>query len=338
MTSPPSWLRWSSSCQEPDIRVRTAIGIGAGAITAAILFLGWHIAGGAASDWDQVWYAAKALAAGGDPYQALTPDTSPWPLIYPLPAVLLALPYAWMPLPLARVCWFGTATACLAYAWARPPWWRLRGLVSGAFVWAAMGANWTPFLLAGVWLPALSLWWCCKPTTGTLFWIRKAGAIPVVGGAILVTISLVLRPRWPAEWLANIFHPGWGFAYHPIPATLPGGWLLLLALLRWRQPEARLVAAWSLVPSSVMPSELLLGFAVARTKREWMVVTIMSWVVILCAIPFGGATQLVGESPAHAFARWAEHIWPGVLGGWVVLLVMVLSRSSSTSVIAAGPQ
>lgn len=306
-----------------------------GLATGLVLYIAWHLAGGAASDWDQVWYGARALIGGRDPYRELTPTISPWPLIYPLPAVFLAVPFAALPLSVARACWFGASAGCLAYAWASGPQWRLRGLLSGAFLWCAMGANWTPFLVAGLWTPACRFWWCVKPTTGFVMWLRKPSRASVLGVAVLATVSFAIEPRWLREWLGNVLHPDWGFAYHPIPITLPGGWLLLLALLRWRQPEARLLLGWCLVPSSIMPSELLLGFAVARTRREWTVVSLISWLVIAYGVFIGRAAQLPAETPRHAFERWSQHLWPALLAGWLVLLVMVLRQPNANELRSA---
>ena len=315
-----------ASSGNPASAQRWIAAIVLGCLIGAVTYVGWDVAGGAASDLDQLWFASRALLAGNDPYRAMSPAVSPWPLIYPMPAVFLAIPFAWLPLPLARACWFGMGTAFLVWAWADGASWRLLGLASGAFVWCAIGANWTPLLIAGIWLPAVRYFWCIKPNLGLLLWIRRPTIVPILGGAILLAISFIVAPHWLTEWLSNIFHPEWGHAYHPIPISLPGGWLLLLALLRWRQPEARVIAAWAMLPSSVMPSELLLGFAIARTRAEWAVVSVASWMVVAYATWVGGATQDPGETPAHAFARWAGHVWPAMLAAWLALLVMVLWR------------
>lgn len=65
-------------------------------------------------------------------------------------------------------------------------------------------------------------------------------------GSLLVVIGLVLVPQWPAEWLEALKSTG-----HMTPPILrPGGLVALLALLRWRRPEARLIVALSCVPQS----------------------------------------------------------------------------------------
>ena len=49
-------------------------------------------------------------------------------------------------------------------------------------------------------------------------------------------LALVLFPSWPLDWLAAAA----GSPYHLAPIQRPGGFLLLLGLLRWRAPEGRL--------------------------------------------------------------------------------------------------
>src|SRR4051794_18352622 len=59
------------------------------------------------SMWDaaQLYIAGRALLAGHDPYAAVAASSFPWPLFYPLPAVLLFLPFACLPIEAARVAW-----------------------------------------------------------------------------------------------------------------------------------------------------------------------------------------------------------------------------------------
>ena len=58
---------------------------------------------------DQIWFAARALFAGQDPYVVIGPGrvfSFPWPFYYPLTAAVLGLPLALLPLTLARtVSW-----------------------------------------------------------------------------------------------------------------------------------------------------------------------------------------------------------------------------------------
>jgi hypothetical protein len=52
------------------------------------------------------------------------------------------------------------------------------------------------------------------------------------------------------------------------PVQRPGGVLLLLALLRWRTPQGRLLAAWALIPRTESMYDLLPLFLVADSAAS----------------------------------------------------------------------
>jgi hypothetical protein len=59
---------------------------------------------------------------------------------------------------------------------------------------------------------------------------------------------------------------------------LPGGFLVLLALLRWRRPEARLLVALSLAPQTMSGYELVPIMAVLPAARwEALLLAALSW-------------------------------------------------------------
>src|SRR5262249_19075549 len=92
-------------------RIRPVLsGLIVGAIAAALV--GHALARGPfASDLDQLWIAGRALLGGSDPYAAVARAhiNLGYPLYYPLPAVILTLPLALMPLAAARLVF---AIAC----------------------------------------------------------------------------------------------------------------------------------------------------------------------------------------------------------------------------------
>ena len=54
------------------------------------------------------------------------------------------------------------------------------------------------------------------------------------------TATLLLDPRWPAKWLTAMSEFS-GARLHFVPVLIPFGFLLLIALLRWREPAARVL-------------------------------------------------------------------------------------------------
>ena len=110
---------------------------------------------------------------------------------------------------------------------------------------------------------------------------------------------------------------------HPAPIFTPGGVLLLLALVRWRRPEARLVAAMACVPQLMYFADQLPLWLVPRTRREAMLLSALSIVA--------WAAALLIEVPAGR--QPAFDSGPFVLAGvYLPTLVMVLRRPNEGSV------
>ncbi len=107
------------------------------------------------SDFDAIWAAGRALRAGQDPYAAIQSPPWPWPLQYPLPAVLLTRPLGYLPVALARAAFAGVGTALLAWGLTRHAWWPLWMLAGGQMLAAIGSVQWTPLFAAGVLLPVL---------------------------------------------------------------------------------------------------------------------------------------------------------------------------------------
>src|SRR5215218_702199 len=87
----------------PSRRDRVIVACLVAAVVAALAPL--TDAGG---DFIQLWGGARALLQGADPYAAVGPGKAvpwPWPLYYPVPALLPALPFTVLPLWLARAAW-----------------------------------------------------------------------------------------------------------------------------------------------------------------------------------------------------------------------------------------
>jgi hypothetical protein len=201
------------------------------------------------SDFDQLLAGARALRAGGNPYSAVGPGrafTWPWPLYYPLPAVLGALPFSYMSLITARATFFGISSALLAFAITRESWHRLPVFASAAMMTAAGVVQWSPLVTAAALLPWLGALLAAKPNLGAALWLAAPSRRAALGAALFLLASLAVQPTWPAEWLAALRD-----APHFRPPLLSlAGPTLLLALLRWRRPEARLLLALACVPQT----------------------------------------------------------------------------------------
>ena len=76
----------------------------------------------AVPDFDHVWFAARAILEGRDPYQLVGPGREynwPWLLYYPLTAPTSILPLALLPLTIARALYVAIPVGLLAFLLAR---------------------------------------------------------------------------------------------------------------------------------------------------------------------------------------------------------------------------
>lgn len=253
-----------TTAASPTPRVRAGIAalIAAAAAVYVLAFYG-HQAPGTVSDLDAIWTAARALRAGQDPYAAIQSPPWPWNLQYPLPAVLVVLPLSLLPLPLARATFMGLSTGLLAYGLTRRAWWPLIALAGGQMFYALQSVQWTPLFMAAVLLPPLQVLWPLKPTTGASLFAAYPNWRTVAGGVILLGLAFLAWPHWLDGWVSAVRR-----APHRPAILHPGGVLLLLALLRWRLPEGRQLAAMACMPLSPHLYEALPLMLVARTRVE----------------------------------------------------------------------
>ncbi len=238
------------------------------------------------SDLDQVWYAATALRHGLNPYDVIGPTGTwfkwNWPLYYPMPAVLLAFPLSFLPLTVARYAFVGASSGLLAYAVTRRAWFPLMIFASGAYVNAALVAQWSPLLTAAILLPGLAVFFAAKPTLGAICAApistsRRTATVVFFGWIVLAILSWVALPQWFTSWREAVR----GAAHVRPLIALPGGFLLLAALTKWRRPEARLLIAYALVPHTTMLYEALPALLVPDTWPEMLMLTIGSIVAYL---------------------------------------------------------
>jgi hypothetical protein len=230
-----------------------------------------------AKDFTYPWRAARALLAGANPYEVILP-TGPYPFEsrfpYPISAAIAALPLAGLSAPLAAALFSAGSTLLLALALLRDRLWRLLPLVGASFLAALSVAQWSPLLVAGALLPWGGWALACKPTLGAALFVYRPSWRSALLGAALLGVGFLLVPTWLTDWI----HAGRTVVAHPPPVLVPFGWVPLLALLRWRRPEARLVAAMALVPQNLMFYDQLPLWLAATTPWRALALTASSWI------------------------------------------------------------
>ena len=234
------------------------------------------------------------MAHGQNPYIAIRGidlGILPRALYYPATAGVLAMPFILLPALTAATIFSGLGIAVLAYAVTRSAWWPLLAVCSAqAFVAASVG-QWSPLLTATVFAPSM-LWLAVgKPTLGPalLAYLTFDRAtwrqilISTVLAIAVFLVSLAIVPSWPYDLLTTTrTTPAMGI--YRLPIAEPLGFVISLALLRWRTGEGRLLLAMACVPQSPFFYDQLPLLLVARTRAELLFLVTASWFsYLVCA-------------------------------------------------------
>jgi hypothetical protein len=295
------------------------IAVAVGAAVAGAVWAGFPYTHGA--DFAQFHFHVRNWLAGRDPYAGGFPimrrsRVVPEPFFYPFPSLFLLAPFALVPLRVAAALFVGASSALLAWGILVTSPARLPMFFGAGFILAAGLGQWTPLVTATLLLPAFGFLAVVKPNVGLASVAADPSRIRVLGGGALLLVSLAFQPNWPGEWLRNLH----AMPPHPIPILLPGGFLTLLALVRWRRPEARLLVAMACVPQLMYFADQLPLWLVAKTRRESMVLSVASvvaWVIALQAL------NRPGGQPAFESNSLV------LVGVYAPALVMVLRRDNS---------
>lgn len=205
------------------------------------------------TDLDQIWFAAHALWQGRDPYPLIGPGkefTLYWPFYYPLPAAVIAAPLGLLPIVVARLVFVALSGGLLAFIVLRDGWYRILLFLSCAYTVHLLMLQWSVLLTCALLVPSLGFLMAVKPNVGISTFVGQRswrGALLGAGGAAVATLlSFALQPGWFGEWLNALKHSD-----HFAPTVLlPGGFLTLLAVFRWRRWEGRLLLALACVPQT----------------------------------------------------------------------------------------
>jgi hypothetical protein len=255
------------------------------------------------SDLRQVLVATQAWLGGNDPYQAVQAwGKWPFPLLYPFTAVLFLTPLAFLSPWAAETVFTSVSSALLAWVLTRDrvasP--KLLVFASAPFIHAAVLNQWSPLLMAAALIPWAGLVLTCKPNIGLALFTAFPNVRAAASAASLVALSIALWPGWISSWRSALQHAPNSL----ILVTLPGGFLLLTAALKWRRPEARLLLALACIPQTTLAYEALPLFLIVNSWTE-------------AAVLWGGtAVALLGHSHSGPYA--SQLAWVRGSGMWLL--------------------
>jgi hypothetical protein len=269
---------------------RILLALAIGIISASICWLRLEQRGQLAADFTWPWRAAQLLLQGKNPYTAIQP-TGEYPFqtffYYPLPAALVALPFAGLPPYPAGALFFGLGSGLLAFAVSKDGWRGLHIFLSASY-WVALAvAQWSPLMIAAALISGVEALLVCKPNIGLAGWIYRPSRGGLVGMAAMLGISLLVLPSWPLDWLRVTRNLE---GHLPAALILPLGPVLLLAALRWKTPKGRLFLSLALLPQMLFFYDQLLLWLIPASLIQSLALSGLSWVAYL-------AWRLTGLDP-----------------------------------------
>lgn len=246
------------------MRTRISLSVALGsAIGLFCWFLMRHLGQGAA---DLTWalHLANRLIDRQNPYD--TPFEQ-----YPLTAAFFAFPLLRLRLEVAAGVFYGISTTALALGLSQHGYRRL--LIFFAYpYWAGLlTVQWSPLVVASAFFPLLLPVTLAKPQIGLPIFLTRATPRGVLACAVLFALSLVVMPNWLPIWLAQI-----GQYQHFIPLLVLPGALLLLALLRLRDPDAVLLLLAACMPQRWFFDSFIL-WLIPKSRREIVWTVFFSW-------------------------------------------------------------
>ena len=262
------------------------------------------------SDFDLLYDAADRLIRGENAY----PVATQW-FTYPLPAVLLAVPFTAISLGAARLTFDILVGWAFVFAlWGYRGTFAILAVLSGAYLFAMLNGQTTPLMVAASLIPALGFLLAVKPNTSAALWLARPSGVAALGVIAFLVLSLVVLPSWPRDWWMALLQDNTDLVP---PVLRPFGLVLLLAALRWRTPEGRLLLAIAFIPQNTLPHELVPLALIPANLLEMGIYVAGSWIALAVAAD--------GMHLSHSLTEWTATSWPATLGAvYLPMLYLVL--------------
>jgi hypothetical protein len=303
--------------------------------SASLAIINTLYIGSGDSDFAPIWIGARGVLEHQNPYDLVGPGlllSWAYPLLYPFTAILVAIPFALVPLWLANLLFSAIGGGLLAWALTKErladP--RLLVFLSLPFFLAGLKSQWSPLLTAAALLPGLGWAFACKPTVGLTLLLYRPSVQRFALAGLLGVVSLLLWPRWPFVWLDTIT----AAPHISPPIVQPWGWLLLSLLVFWRESSARLILIMACLPQSPLIYEAVVLFLVVRTWGEaawlWLTTFAVWWFVPINVVdPTNVYEALPANAPKMVLAAYLPAAVIVLRQGW-------MARAQSKAKILTG--
>jgi len=269
--------------------VQRRVAVAALVALAAAVYVFWfdrltNQTGLGGSDFDQLWYGARVLWHGGNPYDEIGPGRAfdwGWPLVYPLPTIVALMPFAILPVLAARIAFASLSAGLLAFALSRRGFGALAVLVSAAVVDGVRAGQLSVAMTGAVLVSSVAFILILKPPFGLVLLAanphRRAFVVATVVGVALTAAAFLVRPHWLESWMQSLAT----VSHLRVPLVTWGGPLLLGALLRWRRLDARVLLACACVPHTPVVYDVVPLGLLARNLREGVGFAVLTYIALL---------------------------------------------------------
>ena len=320
---------WSGADSErpgarPSLWIRIGLAVAAGVLSAFVchgILTGRHVL---AADFTWPWRAARILLAHQDPYRVIQP-TGAYPFddhfLYPLPAALASLPFASLRPILAGTLFVGVSAALMTFAITREGYHWLPLLVSAPFIKVLLAPQWSPLLVAATLIPGLQFLAVTKPNLGIAALVYNPTWRGVIGCVVFLAVSLAVLPAWPWEWRRIVAQ----LHTHTAPFRMFLGPVLLLAALRFRSREGRLLLVMAILPQRLLLYDQLVLWLIPRRWWSSLLLSVASWPALIAWMK----PSLFGVS---GLATWPLTERMTMLFIYLPVLYMVLRRPNQGDV------
>jgi hypothetical protein len=248
----------------PATRWRIAISALIGMATGLFCFVLQRRLKLGAGDFGWAIHLAQRFLAGQNPY-----DTSYEQ--YPFTAGLFALPFVRVRPELAAGVFYGIGSALLAFGVTRNGYHRLAIFLAYPYWIGLLTVQWCTVIAASAFFPLLLPVTMAKPQVGLPIFLSRLSRRGLAACLMVGLLSLILMPHWPLLWIGQM-----GYYQHFFAILVLPGPLVLLALLRYRDRDARLLLLTSFMPQRWFFDSFTL-WLIPRSRREIVVTVFFSW-------------------------------------------------------------
>jgi hypothetical protein len=242
------------------IAVSAAIGLASGAFC---WYLMKHLHQDAA-DFRWTLHLARRVLQRENPYD--TPLEQ-----YPLTAALFALPFLRMQPEVAAGAFWGISSFLLALGLTRHGYGKLLVFLAYPYWAGILAVQWSPLIAAAAFFPLLLPATMAKPQIGLPIAITRLSRRGLAACAFAGLLSLAVSPRWPLVWIQQARN-----YEHFIPLLVLPGPLLVLALLRCRNRDAKFLFLSALLPQRWFFDSFTL-WLIPQSRRELIWTVFFSW-------------------------------------------------------------